>query len=90
MAALGLTLRMNVYVDGYAEHRQTARCGDRANTGQCRHALANPRIDIGAGSAAPIRRRRQSQEIRQNATRIVAEVGCPYGNSTPEPNDFTS
>ena len=45
MPAFGLTLRMNVHRDGYAEHRQTAGCGDRANTGQGRYPLPNPRME---------------------------------------------
>jgi hypothetical protein len=77
--AFGLTLRMNIDQYGYAEHRQSTGCGNGANARQRRHALPNPCIENGAGGAAAIGRRRQSQEIRQHVVRIVAEIGRAYG-----------
>jgi hypothetical protein len=53
--ARGLPLRMNVHRDRDAEHRQTAGCGNRVNTRQGGHPLANPRINNRAGGAAAMR-----------------------------------
>jgi len=50
MPPFGLAFRMNVHGDGHAEHRQTAGCGNRANSGQCRDAFGS----LSSESALPM------------------------------------